>query len=117
MAKSKKPGGPKRAGYRVGYGKPPKHSQFKKGVSGNKHGRRTGSRNRSTLLREAARVQVNVNVDGAPRSISRAQAIVLNLAAKAVAGDQRALVKFLNWIDQMESRSRNRRVSPQMMEV
>lgn len=92
MAKSKKPGGPKRAGYRVGYGKPPKHSQFKKAVSGNKHGRRKGSRNRSTLIRQAARGQITVTVDGSARPISRAQAVVLILAAKTLAGDPQASV-------------------------
>lgn len=88
MAKSKKPGGSKRAGYRVGYGKPPKHSQFKKGVSGNKRGRRKSSMNRNTLT----------------RPISRAQAIVLSLAAEAHAGDPHALFRLLNWIDRMDSR-------------
>jgi hypothetical protein len=104
MAKSKKPGGSKRAGYRVGYGKPPKHSQFKKGVSGNKRGRRKGSRNRNTLIRQAARRQITVTVNGTPRPISRAQAIVLSLAAEAHAGDPHALFRLLNWIDRMDSR-------------
>ena len=32
--------------YRVGYGKPPKRTRFKKGHSGNPKGRKKGSRNR-----------------------------------------------------------------------
>lgn len=106
MAKSKKPGRPKRASYRVGYGKPPKHSQFKKGVSGNPRGRRTGSRNRTTLLRQVARRQITVTVNGTPRPISRAQAILLDLAAKAHAGDPNALARLLSLLDQMEGRTR-----------
>ena len=35
-----------------GYGKPPRHSQFKKGQSGNSKGRPKGSRNFSTDLKE-----------------------------------------------------------------
>jgi hypothetical protein len=103
MAKSKKPGGPKRAGYRVGYGKPSKHSQFKKGVSGNPRGRRTSSRNRSTLIGQASRGQT---ADETPRPISRGQATVLNLALKAVAGDPHALTTFLDWIERVEARGR-----------
>lgn len=106
MAKSKKPGGPKRPGYGVGYGKPPKHSQFKKGVSGNPRGRRKGSKNRKTLLRQAFRRKITLTVNGTPHSISRAQAIVLGLAAKAHAGDPQALLRLINLIDRLESRRR-----------
>lgn len=106
MAKSKKPAGPGRTGYRVGYGKPPKHSRFKKGVSGNPTGRRPGSRNRVALLRQAARRQATVTVSGRPRPISRAQAVLLGLAAKAHAGDPNAMIRLLSLLDQMEGRTR-----------
>jgi hypothetical protein len=102
MAKSKRPGGSKRSG--GGHGKPLKHSQFKKGVSGNPRKRRTGSRNLNTLFRRAARRQVTVTVNGIPRPITRAQAIVLGLAAKAHAGNPRALLRLLSLIDRMRGR-------------
>jgi hypothetical protein len=37
---------------KVGYGRPPKHSQFAPGRSGNLNGRPKGSKNMTTLLQE-----------------------------------------------------------------
>ena len=39
--------------YEVGYGKPPRHSRFVKGQSGNPRGRPAGAKNFTTLLEEA----------------------------------------------------------------
>jgi Family of unknown function (DUF5681) len=52
--------------YDVGYGKPPLHSRFKKGRSGNPHGRPKGSSNMSTLLDHALNEQVVVSENGQP---------------------------------------------------
>lgn len=89
----------------VGRGNPPKHTQFKKGVSGNKKGRPKGSKNLSTLLMEAARDQVTATIDGKTRKISKLQATAMQLATKAAGGDQTSIARFLDWIDEMEKRS------------
>ena len=39
--------------YEVGYGKPPRHTRFTKGRSGNPRGRSPGAKNLKTLLSEA----------------------------------------------------------------
>lgn len=46
--------------YEVGYKKPPKHSQFKKGQSGNSKGRPKGSKNANTLIHEIANEVITV---------------------------------------------------------
>jgi hypothetical protein len=87
---------------KVGPGNPPKHSQFKKGVSGNPQGRPKGSKNLSTILMGAARTRVTATIDGKRRSITKLQATAYQLANKAASGDQRSIANFLDWINEIE---------------
>jgi Family of unknown function (DUF5681) len=90
---------------KVGRGNPPKHTQFRKGTTGNPKGRPKGSKNLSTLIMEAARDQVTATVDGKTRKISKIQATTMQLATKAAGGDQAAMAKFLDWVDDIETRA------------
>ena len=89
----------------VGRGHPPKHTQFPKGKSGNPKGRPKGSKNMSTYLMEAAHDQVSATIGGKARNISKLQATAMQLATKAASGDQVAINKFLDWMDEIESRA------------
>jgi hypothetical protein len=89
----------------VGRGNPPKHSQFRKGMSGNPGGRPKGSKNLSTYLMDAARDHVTATISGKTRKISKIQATAMQLATKAAAGNQKAIGKFLDWMDEVESRA------------
>ena len=88
-------------------GNPPKHTQFRKGTSGNPRGRPKGSKNLSTYLMEAARDQVTATVGGRTRKISNLQATTMQLATKAAGGDKAAIGRFLDWVDEMETRAAN----------
>ena len=89
----------------VGRGNPPKRTRFAKGVSGNPKGRPRGSKNLSTIIMEAARDQVSAMIGGKPRQISKLQATAMQMATKAAGGDQVSMTKFLNWVDEIESRA------------
>jgi Family of unknown function (DUF5681) len=88
-------------------GNPPKHTQFRKGTSGNPRGRPKGTKNFATYLMEAARDQVTVTVGGRTRTISKLQATTMQLATKAASGDQAAIGRFLDWVDEIETRAAN----------
>ena len=102
MAKKQKTGSG--SGQKVGRGNPPKHTQFRKGQSGNKKGRPKGSKNLSTYIMEAARDHVTATVGGRTRKISKIQATAMQLATKAAGGNQAAMGKFLDWVDEIETR-------------
>jgi hypothetical protein len=79
----------------VGYCKPPKHTQFAKGQSGNPKGRPKGSPNVSTVLRKAARQRVKVVSNGRSRFVTKLEAAVTQLLNQAASGNARAIREFL----------------------
>src|SRR5258707_12563249 len=89
---------------KIGRGIPQKHTQFRKGATGNPKGRRKGSKNLSTYIMEAARDHVTATVGGRTRKISKIQATAMQLATKAAGGDQAAMGRFLDWVDEIETR-------------
>ena len=81
--------------YKVGYGKPPKATQFKKGKSGNPRGRPKGSLNLATDLTAELGETITVREDGRPRKVSKQRALIKSLMAKALQGDVRAMASLL----------------------
>jgi hypothetical protein len=71
----------------VGYGRPPKRSQFKKGQSGNSKGRPRGSKSLATLIEDEMRQAVTVTENGTRKKISKKQAIAKRVVNGAIAGD------------------------------
>ena len=47
--------------YEIGYGRPPKSTRFKPGQSGNPKGRKKGSKNTYSILRDILNQKVTVN--------------------------------------------------------
>lgn len=77
--------------YVVGYKKPPKHSQFSKGKSGNPKGRRKGSKNVGTVLNEVLNEKVIINENGHRRQVTKLAAAIKQVVNNAAAGDKNAL--------------------------
>jgi hypothetical protein len=90
--------------YEVGYGKPPRHTQFQKGQSGNPGGRSRkapATRLRELALREAYRAVI-VHEDGHAVPMPAIQAVLRSQIEIAASGNVRAQRAILAMIDDIE---------------
>ncbi len=85
--------------YEVGFAKPPEHTRFKPGRSGNPRGRPKGSKNKPPVLQgermqaiilEEAYRTIRVQDAGRTVTLSMAEAIIRSLALAAAKGQQRS---------------------------
>lgn len=92
------------AQYAVGYGRPPKASQFQKGQSGNPAGRKKGSRSISEVIAKALSERVSVTMDGRRKKITKWEAACTQMANKAAAGDAKTAKQMIDILYQSEAR-------------
>jgi len=95
----------KEADYEVGYGKPPRHTRFAKGQSGNPRGRPAGAKNLRTLLSEALNETVLVTENGGRRKVTKRQAIITQLVNRSATADFRALKILLDIVRDIEGQA------------
>ena len=81
--------------YEVGYCKPPKHTRFKPGLSGNPRGRPRKSKNFTTIVRQVLEEKIPARAGEKTRKISKAEAVAIRLINSAAQGDPKALTAFL----------------------
>ncbi len=83
--------------YAVGYGKPPKKTQFAKGKSGNPSGRPKGStKSLGAALQPVFDQKVSVVINGKSKKVNAIEAIAIKVLAMALAGNPAAVKMALN---------------------
>jgi hypothetical protein len=89
--------------YEVGYGKPPKHSQFKPGHSGNPKGRQKGLPNFATTIRKLLKQKVVIMRDGKSQRVPIQEAGVIKSIQLAFTGNPRFMEIFLRLVEKFNS--------------
>src|ERR1700730_12817316 len=80
-------------GYKVGYGKPPKATRFKKGTSGNPSGRPRKAPlllDPGSIIEAIDKEEIQVSDNGKRKRMTKAEIEFKQLFAKAIRGDLRA---------------------------
>lgn len=91
--------------YVVGYGRPPVHTRFQKGQSGNPKGRQKGCKNLSTLMERVLDETVTIKENGSQKIITKREAFLKQLVNKAASGDLRSIQLAINYLQQLELRA------------
>jgi len=89
--------------YKVGPGKPPLNTRFRKGQSGNPGGRR--KKQLPALLADALNETVFVTIDGERREITKREAIVHQLVNKSTTADLRATKMLFDMMKEAEQKA------------
>ncbi len=87
--------------YEVGYGKPPKHTRFQKGCSGNRKGRAKGTRNLKTDLKGVLEEELPLTIAGKAVKLSARRAMLIALRNKALKGDVRAISYLIALLERL----------------
>jgi hypothetical protein len=90
--------------YEVGFGKPPRRTQFAKGKSGNPRGRPKGALNVATILERTLEEEVIITRSGRRRTVTKLQAAIIQLTDKATGGDLKALQLLTSLLRSAEER-------------
>ena len=108
MAKRRKPP----FGSEVGYGRPPKHTQFKPGKSGNPNGRPKIDETTAMLLKRIASEKIDVVEGGRRMRVMKWEAFARSLIANAIKGKPNAVRHALDLhaTSDNDTRARNSRV-------
>jgi hypothetical protein len=85
----------------VGYGKPPKANQFKKGQSGNPKGRPTGAKGVKANLRRELDKKITVREGGSDRQITKAEALAKTMIASGLKGNTKSQSELLKLDDEL----------------
>ena len=70
----------------IGYGKPPKKHQFKKGTSGNPRGRPKGKKSFAARFQKFLDEKITVNINGRPEKLTKEDAFLKRVINDAIAG-------------------------------
>ena len=94
----------KESDYKVGPGRPPLHTRFKKGQSGNPGGR--SAKSVPALLAAALDETTHITTNGRRRKITKREAIITQMVDKSASADLRATKMLIDMINEVENKAR-----------
>ena len=86
---------------KVGYGRPPRHTRFRKGQSGNPNGRPQGGANAKTIVSRAISEKVTIREGETERAVTKLEGMLQAHLIKAIKGDTRSASLVINLVTRL----------------
>ena len=81
--------------YTVGYGKPPIHTRFQRGQSGNPKGKKKGQKSLKAVVEKVFQEKVSIRTARGTRKVTKLDALVQKLMNDALTGDAKAVMHIV----------------------
>lgn len=101
----------------VGPGRPPKHSQFRRGQSGNPKGRPKKTANLKTDLAKLMGGKIEITINGEKRKANRQEALLLSLYQRALQKDARAAKTLFDMVIKLQLPEDKFKIEPDLSEA
>ena len=90
-------------GYQVGYGRPPRHTRFKPGQSGNPKGRPRQPKSVGQMLRETVSRPITLTENGRRKTVTWLEALFMQTAKAALQGDTKATDRMMRLLPAIQA--------------
>ena len=98
-------------GYDIGYGRPPKSGKWKPGQSGNPGGKKKGTKNGATIIREIMERKLKITEDGKSRKITVHEGLYLKCLDPALKGNLKFIAYLVQQLEQSETKEAKRKAN------
>ena len=103
---------PKSSDYEVGYGRPPRSTQFKPGQSGNPKGRPPKNKDIQTILKDTLFSPMTIRENGRTRTLPKIEAFLMLQMKGALSGDPAAAARVIRLLP-LTAKAQMEQVTPQ----
>lgn len=103
MTRPKSPRSTAQGDYEVGYGRPPRHTQFQPGQSGNPRGRPKQLKSVSQMLRETVSRPITITENGRRKRVTWLEALFAQIGKAALQGDAKAIDRMIRLLPAIQA--------------
>lgn len=101
----------------IGYGRPPLHTRFKPGQSGNPKGRPKHRKNISTVVSEVLNERIKIREGNKIKSMSKSEAIARSMVLRALKGDTKSFTSVMDLDEKIRQEQKQKSIPTRVVRM